>query len=87
MPQSKPRKSKARREKKRQIQGGEYRPQALARPETKPETKQPPLRVKEPPLKKESKVEDASYTLPELKKIGIITGALMFALVMASLVL
>ena len=83
MPQSKPRKSKARREKKRQVQGGEYRPQVVARPETK----QLPLRVKEPPLKKESKVEDASYTLPELKKIGIITGALMFALAMASLVL
>ena len=83
MLQSKPRKSKARREKKRQVQGGDYRPQALARPEIK----QPSLRVKEPPLKKESKVEDASYTLPELKKIGIITGALIFALVMASLVL
>jgi hypothetical protein len=83
MPQSKPRKSKARREKKRQVQGGEYRPQALARPETK----EPPLRVKEPPLKKESKVEDASFILSELKKIGIITGALTFALVMASLVL
>ena len=83
MPQSKPRKSKARREKKRQVQGGDYRPQALARPEIE----QPSLRVKEPPLKKESKVEDASYTLPELKKIGIITGALIFALVMASLVL
>jgi len=76
MPQSKPRKSKARREKKRQVQGGEYRPQTLARPETK-----------EPPLKKESKVKDASYTLPELKKIGIITGVLMFVLAMASLVL
>jgi hypothetical protein len=82
MPQSKARKGKVHK-KKRQIQGGGYRPPIV----TPPEIKELSPKTKEPPPKKESKAEDASYTLSELRKIGIIAGTLIFALIVTSLVL